>query len=96
MHLLSYYSILPKLDVIVLRRGDLGSFLSMAAHVVARNDASEPIQHWQAQGISLVVDLPQTVQIGGEILGKAPLHVKVMPQAAHIIVPGSMSWKERP
>ncbi len=79
------------LDVIVLRRGDLGSFLSVAAHVVARNDDAEPIQHWQAREISLVVDPPQTVQIDGEILGKTPLHVKVMPQAARIIVSGDTS-----
>ena len=81
------------LDVIVLRRGDLGSFLSVAAHVVAGNDAAEPIQHWQAREISLIVDPPQTVQIDGEILGKAPLHVRVMPQAARIIVPGNTSWR---
>jgi diacylglycerol kinase (ATP) len=77
------------LDVIVIRRGDLGAFLLVAAHVVARNDAAEPIQHWQAHEISLAVDPPQTVQIDGEILGKAPLHVKVLPQAARIIVPGT-------
>jgi diacylglycerol kinase family enzyme len=41
----------------------------------------------------LAVDPPQTVQIDGEIRGKAPLHVRVRPQAARIIVPVDPAWR---
>ncbi|MCC7447944.1 MAG: diacylglycerol kinase family lipid kinase [Anaerolineae bacterium] len=75
------------LDVIVIRQGDPGSLLSVAASVITGADNAQPLQHWQAREITLVTDPPQAVQVDGEVMGQTPLHVKVVPGAARIIVP---------
>ncbi len=75
------------LDVIVIRKGDLGSMLSVAASVVTRSGSAHPLQRWQAREIGLVANPPQTVQIDGEILGKTPVTARVLPGALGIIVP---------
>jgi diacylglycerol kinase (ATP) len=82
------------LDVIVIRQGDLGSLLSVAATLVTRAESSEPLLHWQAREIALDTDPPQTVQVDGELFGKTPFTAKVLPQAARIIVPKSPSAPE--
>jgi YegS/Rv2252/BmrU family lipid kinase len=75
------------LDVIVIRRGDLGAMLSVAASVVTRSGSAPSLQHWQAREIDLVADPPQTVQVDGEILDKTPITARVLPSALGIIVP---------
>ncbi len=75
------------LDVIVIRKGDLGALLSVAAQLVTRSDEAEPLQHWQVHEITLVTDPPQTVQVDGELFGKTPVTARVVPGAARIIVP---------
>jgi len=84
------------LDVIVIRQGDLGSLLSVAASVITGADNAQPLQHWQARDITLVTDPPQAVQVDGEVMGQTPLHVKVVPGAARIIVPRPAAEVARP
>lgn len=75
------------LDVIVIRKGDLGSMLSVAASVVTRSGSAHPLQRWQAREIDLVVDPPQTVQVDGDVLGKTPMTARILPGALGIVVP---------
>ncbi len=75
------------LDVVVIRKGDLGALLSVAASVIAGNENAEPLQHWQAREITLKTDPPQTVQLDGDVMGNTPITTRVRPKAAHIIVP---------
>jgi YegS/Rv2252/BmrU family lipid kinase len=75
------------LDVIVIRRGDLGALLSVAASVVAGNENAEPLQHWQARNIRVVAAPVQPVQVDGEMLTQTPVEVKVLPQILKVIVP---------
>lgn len=75
------------LDVLVIRRGDLGALLSVAASVVAGNENAEPLQHWQARNVRVVAAPIQSVQVDGEILLETPVEVKVVPQALKVIVP---------
>jgi diacylglycerol kinase (ATP) len=75
------------LDVIVIRKADLGSLISVVASVVAGNENAEPLQHWQGRNIKVVADPPQTVQADGEILGQTPVDISVIPNALKIIVP---------
>jgi diacylglycerol kinase (ATP) len=78
------------LDVVVVRKADLPSLLSVAASVVAGNEQAEPLQHWQAREISVVADPPQTVQADGEVLdGQRTVNVRVVPAAVRVIVPKS-------
>jgi diacylglycerol kinase (ATP) len=75
------------LDVVVIRTGDIGSVISVAASVIAKNENAQPLQHWQAREIKITTDTPQTVQADGELIGETPANVKVIPQAVRVIVP---------
>ncbi len=75
------------LDVVLIRSGDLGSLLSVAASVVAGNEDAQPLDHWQAKEITIEADPPQTVQTDGEVIGQTPITIKTLPKAVRIIVP---------
>jgi YegS/Rv2252/BmrU family lipid kinase len=77
------------LDVIVIRRADFASLVSVAASVVAGNEDAEPLMHWAGRDIHVIADPPQAVQIDGEIVGKVEVRAKVVPGALKIIVPKS-------
>jgi diacylglycerol kinase (ATP) len=75
------------LDVIVIRRGNLVTLLSVAISILTRREHVRPFLHWQAREITLATDPPQTVQVDGERFGKTPFTTSVIPQAARVIVP---------
>jgi YegS/Rv2252/BmrU family lipid kinase len=76
------------LDVVVLRQADLPALVAVAASIVSGSEPPEPLQHWQARAISVVVDPPQTVQLDGETLGlRAEVRARVLPGAVRVIVP---------
>lgn len=75
------------LDVIVVRKADLPSLLSVAASVVAGNENAEPLQHWQAREIEVVAQPGQDAQADGEMLGQTPVHARVIPGAVKVIIP---------
>ncbi len=75
------------LDVIVLRQGDLGAILSVAASVLRGNEDAPTLQHWQAREITLVTDPQQTLQLDGDVVGNTPFTAKVVPKGVRIIVP---------
>lgn len=76
-----------KLDVLIVRSADLSALLSVAASVVTGSAVPPALLHWQACEIEVSADPPQTVQGDGEMLGQTPTRVKIVPQAARIIVP---------
>lgn len=76
-----------KLDVIVVRRGDLPSLLSVAAKVLTGSDPAEPLQHWQASSVRVEVDPAQAVTVDGEMVEVEPIEVDVLPGALDVIVP---------
>ena len=53
------------LDVVVIRRGDLGSLLAVAASMVAGNEDAEPLLHWKVREAQVEADPPQTIQLDG-------------------------------
>lgn len=75
------------LDVVVIRRGDLGSLMAVAASMMAGNEDAEPLQHWQAREVTVEADPPQTIQLDGEILDQTPVTARVLPNALRVIVP---------
>jgi YegS/Rv2252/BmrU family lipid kinase len=75
------------LDVIVVRKADVPSLLSVAASLVAGNERAEPLQHWQGRAIRVEADPPQPVQVDGEVLGESPVEATVLPGAVKVIVP---------
>jgi diacylglycerol kinase (ATP) len=77
------------LDVVVIRSGDLGSLLAVAASMMAGNEDAEPLRHWRARVVTVEADPPQTVQLDGEILDQTPVQAHVIPNALHVIVPAA-------
>ncbi len=45
--------------------------------------------HWRGQKIRVEIDGPSTVTLDGEDFGRAPVDIRVMPQAVEVIVPPS-------
>jgi YegS/Rv2252/BmrU family lipid kinase len=75
------------LDVVVIRAGDLGSLLAVAASLVAGNEDAEPLLHWKAREVRVEADPPQTVQLDGEIIDQTPVSARILPSALRVIVP---------
>jgi diacylglycerol kinase (ATP) len=75
------------LDVIVVRKGDLASILSLTADVLGGRENHDNLLHWQAQEVKIVADPPQPIQGDGELFELDPVEVKVLPQALQIVVP---------
>jgi diacylglycerol kinase (ATP) len=76
-----------KLDVVVVRRGDLPSLLSVAANVLTGSGPSEPLQHWRASSIRVEVEPQQAVTVDGEMVEVSPIEVDLLPSAIDVIVP---------
>jgi diacylglycerol kinase (ATP) len=74
------------LDVIVVRRSDLPSLLSVAASVLT-GSKPEPLQHWQAREVTVEVEPVQSVTVDGEMVEANPISIRVQPQAVTVIVP---------
>jgi diacylglycerol kinase (ATP) len=78
------------LDVVVLRKANL----SLLKHVVLtllkreRPENVELVKHWQGKEISVFARPRQTVQCDGEVLQESSLHIKVIPHAINVVVPG--------
>jgi YegS/Rv2252/BmrU family lipid kinase len=75
------------LDVIIIRKADLPSLVSVAASILGGSENTEKLIHWKAKYISVFADPPQTVQADGEIIGSTPILAKLIPSAVNLIVP---------
>jgi YegS/Rv2252/BmrU family lipid kinase len=77
-----------KLDVVVLQRADLASFIALLPALVSGTPPNhESIQHWHACEVKVTADPPQGVQADGELLGNTPVTARIIPRAVNIIVP---------
>ncbi len=75
------------LDVIVVRKADLPSLISLAASVVAGSENPQALLHWQVKRAAITADPTQKVQADGEMIGQTPIRVNVVPRALGVIVP---------
>jgi YegS/Rv2252/BmrU family lipid kinase len=75
------------LDVIVIRKADLPSLLSLAASMVGGEENPDNLLHWQVRQASIDAEPQQLVQVDGEIIADSPVSVEIVPQALHLIVP---------
>jgi YegS/Rv2252/BmrU family lipid kinase len=76
-----------KLDVVVVRRGDLPALLSVAAKVLTGSPPAEPLQHWQGRSVRVEVEPVQPVTVDGEMVEVGTIDVDVLPSAIEVIVP---------
>lgn len=75
------------LDVLVIRKADLPSLVSLAASVVGGQENEATLQHWQVGRVTLAADPPLRIQADGEIIGETPVAAEVLPSAVQVIVP---------
>lgn len=75
------------LDVLVIRKADLTSVVSIAATVAGAGLNVDLVPHWQAHRVAVFADPPQPVQSDGEILGKTPVSAHLARQTVSVIVP---------
>jgi YegS/Rv2252/BmrU family lipid kinase len=78
------------LDVIVIRRADLGEVAALAGSMIGSSAFNIPtLPHWQCRELRLFSDPPQDYQADGEELGRTPLRACVVPGALRVLVPGT-------
>ena len=76
------------LDVYVIRRADLPELAAMAASLIGPVGSVSGLPHWQVREVSIQADPPQGVEADGEDLGSTPVHVRLIPSALQVVVPG--------
>lgn len=75
------------LDVLVIRRLDVDTVVSLVASAAQVGGATETLPYWQGREITLTVDPPHPAAIDGEELGQTPVTATVVPAAIEVIVP---------
>jgi diacylglycerol kinase family enzyme len=74
----------------VLRIANLG-LLKHAVVTLLKWERPEKVvlvKHWQGKEISVFARPRHTVQCDGEVLREGSLHIKVIPHAINVVVPG--------
>jgi diacylglycerol kinase (ATP) len=75
------------LDVFVVTETDLPALVSLAASVVSGRPDPPALKHWQVREVSIESEPIQAVQLDGELIGKTPVTMKILPEAVRIITP---------
>jgi YegS/Rv2252/BmrU family lipid kinase len=75
------------LDVVVVRKADLPSLVSLAASVVGGQENQSNLNHWQVRKVMVASDPPLNLQADGEIIGETPVTAEIIPSAVGVIVP---------
>jgi diacylglycerol kinase (ATP) len=75
------------LDVVVMRKADLASLLSVAASVLSGAETAEPLQHWQCREVTVRAEPEQPLTIDGEMAQANPITARVLPGAVQVVVP---------
>lgn len=84
------------LDIVIFSAEDILNWLQgIGAHQPQDSQPALPEQpgrpqiryHWQARKIEIQTDPPQKVTLDGEMIGKTPSIVTILPQAVEVIVP---------
>jgi len=78
-----------ELDIVVLERADMSTFLAvMATTATGAPPSLDTIHHWHSRHVTVAADPPQGVQADGEFLGeKGRLEVTMLYNAIEILVP---------
>lgn len=77
------------LDVLVVRRVDVTTVVSIIASAANLENVGEALPHWQGKEITVQVDPPAPAAIDGEPLGETPVTAMVVPSALNVIVPSA-------
>lgn len=76
------------LDVVVIRRGDLPSLLTIArSSFLDPQEIPDSVLHWKTREVQITAKPEQLVQADGEDIGVTPLSVRILPRAVKIVCP---------
>ena len=81
------------LDVVVFRRADLASMITVSAAVMSPNAEatdSPQLEHYQGREIVVEADPPQTISIDGEVIEPVTLTATILPGAVNVVVPAPL------
>ena len=80
-----------RLDVCIVRARTVVDYLGLLWHVVRGSHKQSPNVRYEVASRSVVIEAkhPLPVQADGEILGKTPVRIEVVPLALKIVVPAS-------
>lgn len=74
------------LDVIVVRDIGFSSVYSIGASITDRQPDASTFQHWQARQVRIESDPPSIINGDGEIWGKTPVDIRILPGAVKVLV----------
>jgi diacylglycerol kinase family enzyme len=74
------------LDVILVRDAGFRSWVAMGASLIDATPNPNSFSHWQARQIVIDAEPSQPVQIDGEMAGRTPVSIEVVPQAVRVLV----------
>jgi len=74
------------LDVILVRDVGFRSVVAMGASLADATPDPDSFHHWQACQITIDADPDQPVQVDGEMAGRTPVTINVIPQAVRVLV----------
>jgi YegS/Rv2252/BmrU family lipid kinase len=75
------------LDVILVRNLGFRAIYSVAASITDRMPDRETFHHWQAREITIEATPSQLVHADGEVIGRTPITLKVLPGALSVLTP---------
>ncbi len=78
------------LDAFFVRKANLGLLKHVAVMLLKRErpDNLELVEHWQGKDIRVSSSPKQTIRCDGEVLKDMHLHIKIVPGALQVLVPG--------
>jgi diacylglycerol kinase (ATP) len=76
------------LDVILVRDVGFKSWVAMGASLADAMPDPNSFRHWQARQITIHANPDQPVQVDGEMAGRTPISIRVVPQAVRVLVGG--------
>ena len=74
-------------DLIVVQDLGFRSMYSVADSMVERKTNKDTFHHWQARELTIDTNPPQLVHADGEVIGKTPITIRVLPQKLHVLSP---------
>jgi len=74
------------IDVFMVNK-DLSAVEAIASYMLNVGKSQASVHHWVGREVTVEADPPQTTWIDGELYGRTPFTLSVIPQAVSIVVP---------
>ncbi|MDD5370921.1 MAG: diacylglycerol kinase family lipid kinase [Anaerolineaceae bacterium] len=77
----------PLMDIVIVRKADVPTLVDIATTVRTGGINPETMPHWQARQVTVTCHPPEAITADGELLGKTPVSLRILPDPVTIIVP---------